>query len=332
MKGSAISKLASIVALAISVPALATATEPLRLVQTIKLPGVEGRIDHFAVDVTGKRLFVAALGNNAVEVVDLANGSVANTIRGLKEPQGVAFLADEGLLAVASGETGTCQFYSVDTLKPAGSLDYPSDADNLRYDSKSHQLFVGYGNGSLGAIDAKKRSKLFDVALAGHPESFQLDGGGARVFVNVPSARQIAVVDRQTRKLTATWIVEKAKANFPMALDEDHHRLYVGCRQPPDVLVYDTESVKCTTDFPTVGDTDDLFYDKKKKRLYVSGGEGFLASYQQNGPDSYTQVAKVSTAPGARTSLFVPSLARLYLAVPHGGNQSAEIRVYEASH
>ena len=331
MKGSAFSRLASIVALAISVPSLAVATQPLRLVQTIRLPGVEGRIDHFAVDVNRKRLFVAALGNNTVEVVDLSNGSVANEIRGLKEPQGVAFLAEEKLIAVASGADGTCRFFTADTLKPVGSLDYESDADNLRYDSKSQQLFVGYGNGSVGAIDAKIRTKLFDVKLSGHPESFQLESRGTRTFVNVPSARQIAVVDRQARKLVATWPTEKAQANFPMSLDEDHHRLFIGCRQPPEVLVYDTDSGKCVASFPTVGDTDDVFYDKKSERLYVSGGEGFLVSYQQNAPDSYTQLAKISTAPGARTSLFVPSLIRLYLAVPHRRDQSAEIRVYEVS-
>jgi hypothetical protein len=230
---------------------------------------------------------------------------------------------------VASGGDGTCRFFSADTLKPVGSLDYQSDADNLRYDSKAHTLFVGYADGSLGAIDAKTRSKLFDIKLPGHPESFQLESRGARIFINVPTARQIAVVDRKARKLAAPWPVERAQLNFPMALDEDHHRLFVGCRQPPDVLVYDTESAKRVTSFSTVGDTDDLFYDNKNKRLYVSGGEGFLAAYQQYAQDRYTELAKIATAPGARTSLFVPALSRLYLAVPHRGTQSAEIRVYE---
>jgi hypothetical protein len=233
------------------------------------------------------------------------------------------------LVAVASGGDGTCRFFAANTLKPAGLLDYHSDADNLRYDSASQKLFVGYGDGSLGTIDAKTRSKLFDVKLPGHPESFQLESRGTRVFVNVPSARQVAVIDRDARKLAATWTTEKAQANFPMALDEDHHRLFVGCRQPAEVLVYDTEAGKQVTSFSTVGDTDDLFYDNKNKRLYVSGGEGFLAAYEQSAADKYRELAKIPTAPGARTSLFVPALSRLYLAVPHRGTQSAEIRVYE---
>jgi hypothetical protein len=329
MKNSALSRLASIVILAISTPSLAM--EPLRLVQTIELPHVDGRIDHLAADVIGKRLLVAALGNNTVELVDLSRGSIAYEIHGLNEPQGIAFLAEEKLIAVASGGDGTCRFFTADTLKPAGSLAYQTDADNLGYDYKTQQLFVGYGDGSLGAIDAKTRAKLFDVKLPGHPESFQLESRGDRIFVNVPTARQIAVLDKQAKKLAATWSIDNAQANFPMALDENHHRLFIGCRQPADVLVYDTESGKCVTRFPTVGDTDDVFYDKKNERLYVSGGEGFLAAYQQHAPDSYTELAKISTAPGARTSLFVPSLARLYLTVPHRGDQSAEIRVYEIS-
>jgi DNA-binding beta-propeller fold protein YncE len=330
MKASTSARLGLVFASVVALPFAAKAEDPLRLVQTIKLPSVDGRIDHFAVDIKSKRLFVAALGNNTVEVVDLANGSVAQEMHGLKEPQGVAFLADEGLVAVASAGDGSCRFFASDTLKPVGSLDYQADADNLRYDSSSQRLFVGYGDGSLGAIDAKTRSKLFDVKLPGHPESFQIESHGARIFINVPSARQISVVDRKVGKLVATWSIEKARTNFPMALDEDHHRLFVGCRQPAEVLVFDTESGKRVTSFSTVGDTDDLFYEGEKKRLYVSGGEGFLATYQQDARDGFAELAKTPTVPGARTSLFVPSLARLYLAVPRRGTQSAEIRVYES--
>ena len=331
MNSSALVSLATVFAFTVFLPLSATATDPVRLVQTIKLPGVNGRIDHFAVDVRGKRLFVAALGNNTVEVVDLANGVVTNEIHGLNEPQGVAFLAGQGLIAAANGVDGTCRFFSAETLKPAGSLDYEADADNLRYDSKGERLFVGYGDGFLGAIDAKSRSKFFDVKLSGHPEAFQLESGGSRIFINVPSARQIAVVNQKTQKLDATWPVEKAQANFPMALDENNNRLFIGCRNPAKVLVYDTESGKPVAGFSTVGDTDDLFYDKAKKRLYVSGGEGFVAIYEENSKDNYKEIAKIPTAPGARTSLFVPALSRLYLAVPHRGTQSAEIRVFEVS-
>ena len=171
---------------------------------------------------------------------------------------------------------------------------------------------------------------LGEAKLSGHPESFQLERSGSRAFVNVPTGEQIAVVDRTAMKVIATWPVVAAKANFPMALDEANHRVFVGCRRPAKVLVYDTATGKESSSFDIVGDTDDLFYDAVRKRLYVSGGEGYVDVFQEQDAGRFARVAHTATAPGARTSLFVPELSRLYLAVPHRGNQKAEVRIYEA--
>jgi YVTN family beta-propeller protein len=309
---------------------LAHAAEPLRLVHSIPLPGVEGRIDHLAVDPDGGRLFVAALGNNTVEVVDLAAQKVIHSITGLREPQGVAYLKDQVAIAVANGDDGSCRFFDAKSFQPLGTLDFQSDADNVRYASVDQRLFVGYGNGAIGVIDPKDRKRLADIKLSAHPESFQLEVNGNRIFVNVPKSRQIAVIDRKQSAVVATWPVETTQANFPMALDDTSHRLFVGCRNPAQVLVYDTESGKVTAHFSCVGDTDDLFYDAQRNRLYVAGGEGFITVHQADS-GGFSQLAKIPTAAGARTALFVPSLSRLYLAVPHRGTQVAEVRVYEAA-
>src|SRR5262249_51690852 len=162
------------------------------------------------------------------------------------------------------------------------------------------------------------------------PESFQLEREGTRVFVNVPSARQIAVVDRASMKVISTWPVSTAAANYPMALDEANHRVFIGCRRPAKVLVFDTGSGKETSAFDIVGDTDDLFYDAARKRVYVTGVEGFIDVVQDQGGDKFSRIARIPTAAGARTSLFVAEQGRLYLAVPHRGNQKTEIRVFEA--
>jgi DNA-binding beta-propeller fold protein YncE len=189
---------------------------------------------------------------------------------------------------------------------------------------------VGYGGGALAAVSPTDARVLGEVKLAGHPESFQLERSGTRIFVNVPIADQIAVVDRGAMKVVATWPVATAKANFPMALDEANHRVLVGCRRPPKVLVFDTASGKEINSFDVVGDTDDLFYDAARKRLYVSGGEGYVDVFQNQATNQFPRVAHLPTAAGARTSLFIQELNRLYLAVPHRGNQKAEIQVYEA--
>ena len=304
------------------------AVEPLRLLQTIPL-GVEGRIDHLAIDPDGQRLFVAALGNNTVEIVDLATGKAAHSIAGLKEPQGIAFLKNQGLIAVANSDDGTCRFFDAKSMLLTDTIDFHSDADNVRYDQTNERLYVGFGDGAIGVMDVVGRKRLPDIKLSAHPESFQLETKGNRIFVNVPQSREIAVVDRKQAAVIATWPVKEAQANFPMALDEGNHRLFVGCRAPAEVLVYDTQSGKISDRFSCVGDADELFYNDRTRRLYVVGGAGLITVHQQNDGGKFSQLAKIPTAPGARTALLAPNLARLYLAVPRRGSQAAELRVYE---
>ena len=308
---------------------VAQAADPLRLVHTIPLTGVQGRIDHMAVDVAGRRLFVAALGNNTVEVVDISAGKRAHTITGLHEPQGIAYVPDRNRIYVANGEDGTLKIYDGSSYAVVGAVDFGRDADNVRYDAAARQVYVGYGDGSLGIVDEITGKRTGDIPLSGHPESFQLEQSSRRIFVNVPTAGHVAVVDRHGRSVTVKWPLPGNPANFPMALDEAGRTLFVGCRRPAHVAVFDTGSGKLITTVPCAGDTDDLFYDAALRRLYVSGGEGFLSIIARGDHGSYQSLAKIPTAGGARTSLFVPQLKRLYLAVPYRGAQHAEIRVYE---
>ncbi len=277
------------------------------------MPGVEGRIDHFAVDTKGQRLFVSALGNNTLEVLDLRTGKRLKTISGLHEPQGVTYVSEFNKVFVANGKDGSPIF--------------TDDADNVRYDRATKRIYVGYGDGALGIVDAATAKRLGDIKLDAHPESFQLEASGPRIFVNVPKAGHIAVVDRERRAVVAKWPVTTARANFPMALDEAHQRLFVTCRRPAELLVFDMASGKQVTSLPVVGDADDMFYDLSHHRIYISGGEGFISVVEQRDADHYQVIAKIPTASGARTSFLIPDV-RLYLPVPHRTNQAAEIRVY----
>jgi len=307
-----------------------SAEEPLALVRSIELPRVEGRIDHLAFDAAGQRLFVAALGNNTVEVVDVKAGADVKSVPGFREPQGIAFVPAPGLVAVANGQGDGLQLLSAGDYRPAQMVRLGDDSDNVRYDPAAGRLYVGYGGGALAAINAADAKVIGEAKLAGHPESFQLERTGSRIFVNVPGADQIAVIDRDGMKVVASWRVATAKSNFPMALDESNHRLFVGCRRPAKVLVFDTTSGREAASFDIVGDTDDLFYDASRKRLYVSGGEGYVDVLQNGDANRFTRIAHIATAAGARTSLYVADANRLYLAVPHRGSQRAEIRVFEA--
>lgn len=299
--------------------------------QVIALPGVEGRIDHMAADPAGKRLYMAALGNNTVEIIDLAAGKRVHTISGLHEPQGIRFVPSLHRLFVANGQTGDCSVFDSTSFQKLQSIGLGDDADNVRYEARTNRIYVGYGAGAIGIVDAATGKQLGTIPLAGHPESFQIEERGSRIFVNVPNAGHIAVLDRVKRKVVGVWPIAPARSNFPMALDEAHHRLFVGCRAPARLLVLDTEGGRVTASFPIVGDTDDLYYDSGRKRLYVSGGEGYLNVFAQESPDRYTRLQHIPTAPGARTSFFIPEMARFYVAVPHRANQAAALYVYSTA-
>jgi DNA-binding beta-propeller fold protein YncE len=298
--------------------------EVLQLRQTIPLPNVEGRIDHMAANGDHTRLAVAALGNNTVEILDLAAGKRISTIHGLKEPQGVLFIPG-GELVVTSGQDGKCRTYDRAMKLVVAEIPKLEDADNVRYDDRERRIYVGWG---AGAIAVMNPMHIDDIRLDGHPESFQFEKAGTRMFVNVPDAGHVAVIDRQTNRVVARWTLAGAGANFPMALDETNHRLFVGCRKPARLLVLDTESGKTVQNMNCCGDTDDIFYDPASKQILLSGGEGCIDIFEQVDPDHYSLRHTVKTAPGARTSFFVPQTRILYLAVPHRGSQHAEIRVY----
>jgi hypothetical protein len=276
------------------------AEEALSLEGKIALPGVVGRIDHMAVDLARKRLLVAALGNGSLEIVDLAGTHRVKQVVGLHEPQGIAYAQKPDLVAVASAGDGTVRFYRGEDLAPAGSLALGSDADNVRIDPRTGNVIVGYGSGGLAIIDPEKRSKIGNIKLAAHPESFQ-----------------IAVVDLAAAKQIARWTVPGLSANFPLALDGSGTTVAAVFRHPAKLVLLNPETGAATQQLDTCGDADDVFFDTKRRRIYVSCGAGAVDVFQDDAA-GYHPVARVETSSGARTSLFVPELDRLYIAARAG--------------
>lgn len=321
---------AIIVLLAGVQPSDAQSPSPLRLERTIPLPGVKGRIDHLAYDADNQRLFVAALGNNTVEVLDLKSGKIAHTITGLVEPQGVLYEPERKQLWIANASDGKVRIFDALTFQPLRSIELGDDADNIRRDAATRRIFVGYGSGGIAVFDPEG-NKVADIKVDAHPESFQLEKSGTRMFVNLPHSQKVAVIDRSKSAVVTTWQTDDAQSNFPMALDEAGSRLFIVCRKPAVLLILDTRSGAVVAKLPTVGDSDDVFYDQKRKRIYVSGGEGAIAVYQQKDADHYSKSAQLETIKGARTSLFVPDLNRLFLAVRQEGENAPVIRVYEVT-
>src|SRR5438105_11716624 len=215
-------------------------TAPLKLTETIALPGVEGRIDHFAFDAAGERLFVCALGNNTVEVVDLHKGVRVHSMTGFGAPQEIAYIPELNRIFVANDKGGICKIYDGKSFQAVGELDFKDDADNVRYDSTTKQIYVGFGSGGIAVVNAPDGKQIGSIKLSAHPEAFELDKNGKRIFVNVPNARNVAVIDQEKGKVVATWKTDLAFGNFPMALDDANHRLSIGCSLPPKLVTLDS--------------------------------------------------------------------------------------------
>lgn len=315
---------------------------PVLVVKThIPLPNVNGRIDHLSVDVKGQRLFVAAVDNHTLEVIDLKSGQRVHTITGLAEPQGVFYDASTNRLFVACALDGVAKIFDGTTFQVLATAKFPDDSDNIRYDARGKRVIVGYagakqlrkraeGAGGLGFLDPNG-NRTGDVVIDAHPESFRLEESGNRIFVNVPETKEIEVIDRVKLTVLERWPVTSAQGNFPMALDEAHHRLFVATWTPSRMLVFDTETGKEVASGETAGPSDDLFYDSRKGRVYVLTSAGFLEVFQDRDHNHYDRIAHYPTPPHTQTGLFVPEWGKLFAATQGHGEQSAEIRVYEAN-
>lgn len=290
--------------------------------ERIALPGTSGRLDHMAVDLSGNRLFIAALGADTVDVVDLRGSSRASRLRVAGEPQGVAFV--HGRLFVANGEGGKLQVFEGE--RTVGTLDKLPDADNVRLSTDKRLLFVGYGS-DMVALDTGTLAVAWHAALPGHPEAFEPSPDGARLYVNVPAAHAVEVLDARNGARLATWSVAPMAGNFPMALDPSGMRLFVATRHPASLLVMDLRDGRQLQRLDLCSDADDLFFDARRQRLYAVCGEGELRVLSTRKADGYAVLQRTPTAAGARTGLLVPELDRLFVAAPQRA-RPAEILVF----
>ena len=299
----------------------------LELVTRIPLGKIRGRIDHLAVDLGGQRLFVAELGNDSVGVVDLRAGKAVVTLGGQHEPQGLAYLPGRDTLYVASGGDGVLRLYRGASLSPAGAIHVGDDADNVRIDPRSGAVLVGYGSGAIAIVDPGSARVTGEIRLKAHPESFRFDASGARLFVNAPNAGQVAVLDMARRAQIASWPLGLAAANFPMAVDPGG-RVLIVTRLPARLVALDPHDGQVAAQAATCGDSDDLDFDARRSRIYVSCGDGHVDVFAERA-GRLERLDRIATAPGARTSLFVPELDRLFVAVRARASDPAAIWVFK---
>jgi len=315
-----------LIALLATTLAMAVQAQPLQLEAKIPLGNVAGRIDHMAFDAARGRLFVAELGNNSLGVVDVNARKVVHRISGLKEPQGVGYFKPFDAIYVANGGDGSVRIYRGEDFSQIGTVALGDDADNVRIDQGASRIVVGYGKGALAIIEPGSHAKTNDIPLKAHPESFQLDQESEHIFVNLPDTRSIAVVSKATGQEIANWRQTYA-GNYAMALDNEKERVFVVFRNPAKFVALAEDIGATVAEVDTCGDVDDLFLDARRKRVYISCGQGFIDVLDARDP-GFARLGRIATVPGARTSLFVPNADRLFLAVRAQGGQGAAIWVY----
>lgn len=339
MKSFGLILLALIAASAVRSPAQEKA--PLRLLQTVPVPNVQRYWDHFGVDLKSNRLFVASENEAVVEVLDLRTNKLIHTIKGFKRPHNVVAFPEMNKIYVVDGEASEIKILDYKSYDLIGHIALTIDSDPYVYDSAHKLLYVVNGGREahtpyclISIVDTQGDKKLADLKLnTNRLESMALENSGHRLFVNMTGDNEIGVVDLEKREVVQTWPITAAKENVPMQLDESTHRLFVATRQPPKLVVVNTETGKEVASVSIGERVDDLSYDSKRHRLYVpcGGGQGSLYVVEQRGADDYQVAAKISTKPGGKTGRFVAELSRYYLGVPDKDNDRAQVLVFEVA-
>lgn len=304
-------------------------TAPLQFIQAIPIPDGGAQIGHMSADAERGILYVANLGGNSVDILDLRTGRATVAIANVMQPQDVLYERISKRLFVASGADGTCKVFDPATsYSLLASIPLGGNVSHIEYAPAYRQVVVGYGAGTLGLIDTQSLNKVGEIGLSGHPEGFQLELNSPRAFVNIPDAKHVTVVDRMRREIIDSWPLGNLSQNYPMAQDEAHQRLFVGCRTPAMMQIYESSGGGAITQFGIGDDAGDISYDAAHGCLYVSCGQGVLDVIRQLTPDTYRLELVLATGIGARTSLYVPELNRLYVAVPRQGNRVAAVMVF----
>jgi len=314
----------------------------LKLVATTPLPGFSGDFDHFGVDLKGNRLFLTAEEHQSVEVFDLHTGKRIQSIAGFEEPHALIYLPDSDRLIVTDGneKAGMVRLVSGKDYKFLDTIKLLPNVDAALFNPVNKYYYVEVGGGAsqakthlLSIIDTKTFKHVGDITLPGNrSEAMAIDRAGKKMYVNLTGVDRVGVVDLDTRQMVAEWPVPDAHVENSMALDEPNHRLFIATRQPAKFFVYNTDTGKVVTVMPCADTNDDMWLDAARKRIYVTGSDT-ASIFEQQDADHYRHVAEVPTGFRARTSVFVPSLNRLYVAVSAKGKPDAKmsLQIYEVT-
>ena len=351
--------LVSIVVLAISNPALAQGQPPLKLIQTIELsdirtsepdisaeklaqnvtttrmPGLANHFDHLTADLKNDRLFVVPEDNKSVEVYGLHSGKFLHSIKGIGVGHSVVYRADINRIFVSDGTDADLKIFDGASYALLKKVPLRADADATGYDPVTHNLYIANGGldaklnyGFLSIVNTDTGEKVGEIKIdSNRLEAMVVEKSGPRLFLNMTEKNSIGVIDRKKNAVAAVWPAKGGHVNAAIAIDEQHHRLFVACRDGK-LVVMNSDTGKVLQVLPIATGVDDMVYDPASKRIYVACGEGFVNVYEETDPDHYQSLGKIATGPLGKTGLLIPSMQRYFVAVPPHGKTPAVVLVY----
>lgn len=307
-------------------PAAASApVAPLTLAGSTDLPGYTGDFDHFAIDTKDNKVFLAGEEHHEVVVLDRNTGKLLDRLPGYGAPHSLFYMPDTNEMLVIDGEKPS-RVLDADTLRVKRTYDLPKGADSMGYDSSTKHVWVVTGgkdvpqkDSNLIELDPATGKTIKRVHFdADHVEAMAIEQNGPNLFVNVTDKNYLAVVDKASGTVTARWPITQAEQNAPIAYDEANHRLFVVTRKPGKTIVLDSRTGATIAVFKAPERTDEVVWDAANRRAYVAGGEGYTSVIQEDGPDSFKEIAEVKTLPGAKTAIVDAGKSRLWMAASPG--------------
>lgn len=304
-------------------------------VQTTRMPGLQNHFDHLTSDLKNNRLFVVPEDNKSVEVYGLRSGKFIHSIKGIGVGHSVVYRSDINRIFITDGADGDLKIFDGTTYALLKKVPLRADADATGYDPVTRDLYIANGGldaklnyGFLTIVNTDTGKKVGEIKIESNRlEAMVVEKSGSRLFLNMTEKNSIGVIDRKKNAVVAVWPATGGQVNASVAIDEQHHRLFVACRDGK-LVVMDSESGNVLQVLPIATGVDDMVYDPASKRIYVACGEGFVNVYEETDPDHYRSLGEIATGPLGKTGLLIPELHRYLVAVPPHGTTPAVVLVY----
>ena len=308
--------------------AAAPAASPIKVAGHTDLPGYTGDFDHFAVDEKDGRLFLAGEDGGALKVFDLKTGALIQSVPGFDAPHSMLYLPGAGELVVIANAGS--RVLDAKTLATKRKLSLPAGADSVGWDEARGRLYVVTGGkdvkmttSSLVEIDPATGKTYGATPFDGdHTEALAVEQSGDRIFINQTDKNLLDVIDKKTHAIKVRWKIKEAEQNAPLAYDERTRRLFVVTRKPGKLAILNADTGETVQAFDAPSRVDQVIWDPDNRRIFVCGGDGHLAVFEQDDADHYRELTLVDTPPASKTGIFAPSLNRLFLAASPGESKS----------